>query len=324
MPCPWLDEQNAANVLKHGGVVAIPTETVYGLAGNAFDSKALAKIFEAKNRPTFDPLILHIASVGDLSLLAKNVPEKAKKLAEKFWPGPLTMVLPKKEEVPDLATSGLLTVAVRFPLHKKAQEIIKLAGVPLAAPSANLFKHISPTTANHVYEQLKDRIDGIVDGGACSVGVESTIVSFANETPELLRPGAITLEMLESVIGKVIYKKSTSAPGKAALAPGMLDTHYKPNVPLFYGVLPEGIKLPERTVRIAFGNQKNQIPETLNLSRTGNFVEATANLYAYMHLLDLPENKLILVDPIPKTGLGLALNDRLSRASLKDFSALNS
>lgn len=317
MPKEWMSPEAAARVLQAGGVVAIPTETVYGLAGDCFNSSALAKIFEAKGRPTFDPLILHIASLEEVERLASVFPEKARTLAEKFWPGPLTMVLPKRPEVPDLATSSLPTAAIRFPVHSVAQQIIRLAGVPLAAPSANLFKHVSPTTAEHVAEQLEGRIDGIVDGGPCAVGVESTIVSFADDVPTLLRPGAITLEMLQETVGEVRVKTSTSKPGQAMAAPGMMDSHYKPRVPLYYGKIPAGYKLPEHTVRIAFGTAEGPVPATLNLSEKGDLLEATANLYAHMHTLDDPGNDLILVDEIPLEGLGRALNDRLGRASIK-------
>lgn len=319
MPKEWMSPQAAADILKAGGVVAIPTETVYGLAGDCFNSSALAKIFAAKGRPTFDPLILHIASLEEIDRLASKFPAAARTLAEKFWPGPLTMVLPKRQEVPDLATSSLPTAAIRFPVHPVAQEIIRLAGVPLAAPSANLFKHVSPTTAEHVAEQLEGRINGIVDGGQCTVGVESTIISFAEEVPTLLRPGAITLEMLQETIGDVQVKSSTSKPGQAMPAPGMMDSHYKPRVPLYYGKIPAGYTLPKHTVRIAFGNSDNVIPATLNLSEKGDLLEATANLYAHMHTLDSEENELIIVDEIPMQGLGLALNDRLGRASIKQL-----
>lgn len=178
---PWTTPEDAARILQNGGIVAIPTETVYGLAGNAYDAKALAKIFEAKKRPHFDPLIVHIAALEELSHVASEIPEMAKKLAEAYWPGPLTLVLPKTERIPELATSGLPTVAVRFPSHPIAQQIIRLAKVPLAAPSANLFQHVSPTSAEHVAEQLGELIDGIVDGGPCGVGVESTIVAFTEK-----------------------------------------------------------------------------------------------------------------------------------------------
>ena len=307
---PWTSVSEAARLLKEGEVVATPTETVYGLAGNAFEPKA-------KERPTFDPLIVHIADIDQLADIAKDIPDEAYKLAEAYWPGPMTIILPKKDCIPDLCTSGLPSVAVRFPSHPVAQAIIKESGLPLAAPSANLFKHVSPTTAEHVAAQLADRIAGIVDGGACSVGVESSIISLAGETPTVLRPGAITPEMFSKVIGNVTVKESTSKPGQAMQAPGQCDTHYRPQVPLYFGEIPEGYKLPARTVRIAFGKQAGAIPATVNLSESGDMTEATSKLYAYMHDLDKPEYDLILVDPIPNTGVGMALNDRLKRASVK-------
>lgn len=321
---PWTSVDEAARLLAAGQVVGIPTETVYGLAGNAYEPKALAQIFAIKERPTFDPLIVHICDVAQLKDVAKDIPEAAYKLAEAYWPGPMTLILPKKDCIPDLCTSALPSVAVRFPSHPVAQEIIRKAGVPLAAPSANLFKHVSPTTAQHVADQLADRgIAGIVDGGPCEVGVESSIISLVGEVPTVLRPGAITPEMVEKVLGKVAIKESTSKPGQPMAAPGQMDTHYRPQVPLFYGKVPEGAKLPAHTVRIAFGNQaapvsdRGPIEATLNLSESGDMLEATAKLYAYMHDLDLPEYDLILVDEIPNVGVGMALNDRLKRASIK-------
>ena len=315
---PWTSVSEAARLLKEGEVVAIPTETVYGLAGNAFEPKALAKIFAAKERPTFDPLIVHIADIAQLTDIAKDIPNSAYKLAEAYWPGPMTIILPKKDCIPDLCTSALPSVAVRFPSHPIAQAIIKESGLPLAAPSANLFKHVSPTTAEHVAAQLADRIAGIVDGGPCSVGVESSIISLVGE-PTVMRPGAITPEMFRKVLGEVKIKESTSKPGQPMLAPGQCDTHYRPQVPLYYGEVPAGYTLPEHTVRIAFGTQTGPIPATVNLSATGDMVEATSKLYAFMHDLDKSEYDLILVDPIPNTGVGMALNDRLKRASIKSL-----
>ncbi len=315
---PWTSVSEAARLLKEGEVVAIPTETVYGLAGNAFEPKALAKIFAAKERPTFDPLIVHIADIAQLTDIAKDIPDSAYKLAEAYWPGPMTIILPKKDCIPDLCTSALPSVAVRFPSHPIAQAIIKESGLPLAAPSANLFKHVSPTTAEHVAAQLADRIAGIVDGGPCSVGVESSIISLVGE-PTVMRPGAITPEMFKAILGEVKIKESTSKPGQPMLAPGQCDTHYRPQVPLYYGEVPAGYTLPEHTVRIAFGSQAGPIPATVNLSATGDMVEATSKLYAFMHDLDKSEYDLILVDPIPNTGVGMALNDRLKRASIKSL-----
>ena len=315
---PWTSVSEAARLLKEGEVVAIPTETVYGLAGNAFEPKALAKIFAAKERPTFDPLIVHIADIAQLTDIAKDIPDSAYRLAEAYWPGPMTIILPKKDCIPDLCTSALPSVAVRFPSHPIAQAIIKESGLPLAAPSANLFKHVSPTTAEHVAAQLADRIAGIVDGGPCSVGVESSIISLVGE-PTVMRPGAITPEMFKAILGEVKIKESTSKPGQPMLAPGQCDTHYRPQVPLYYGEVPAGYTLPEHTVRIAFGTQTGPIPATVNLSATGDMVEATSKLYAFMHDLDNSEYDLILVDPIPNTGVGMALNDRLKRASIKNL-----
>lgn len=316
---PWTSVDDAARLLQDGQVVAIPTETVYGLAGNAYNPDALAKIFAAKERPTFDPLIVHIADIAQLQDIAQDIPDAAYQLAEAYWPGPMTLVLPKKDCIPDLCTSGLPSVAVRFPSHPIAQELIKKSGLPLAAPSANLFKHVSPTTAEHVAEQLSDRIAGIVDGGPCQVGVESAIISLLGETPTILRPGAVTAEMVERVLGSVALGISSSKPGKPMTAPGQCDTHYRPQVPLYYGPITKDFQLPPRTARIAFGNTESPVPETVNLSRTGDLVEATAKLYALMHELDKPEYDLILVDPIPESGLGMALNDRLRRASIKSL-----
>lgn len=316
---PWTSPEAAAEILKNGGIVAIPTETVYGLAGNAYDPKALAKIFEAKKRPHFDPLIVHISAFEELRDVAAEIPEKAQSLAKAYWPGPMTLVLLKTERIPDLATSGLPTVAVRFPNHPVAQKIIRLSGVPLAAPSANLFQHVSPTTAAHVAEQLGNVIDGIVDGGSCEVGVESTIIAFPNGEPVILRPGGITPEMVKEIAGNVTIHASKSNPKGPMPAPGMIDRHYRPQVPLFYGEVPPGANIPKETVRIAFGDQESVIPPTVNLSKSGDLQEATANLYAMMRQMDNPQNKLILVDPIPNVGLGVACNDRLKRAGVRQL-----
>ncbi|NLO23748.1 MAG: threonylcarbamoyl-AMP synthase [Fibrobacter sp.] len=313
----WTSIKEAVRLLQSKEIVAIPTETVYGLAGNALETLALAKIFEAKGRPTFDPLIVHIAEHSTLNEIAQNIPPQAHTLAQAFWPGPLTMVLPKKPCIPDLATSGLPSVAIRFPAHPIAQEIIRLCGFPLAAPSANLFKRLSPTRPEHILEQLGHKISGIVDGGTCSVGVESTIVSFKNETVQILRPGAITPSMIQALVQKVTIQPSNSAPGKAMASPGSMDTHYQPRTPLHYNTKAYPKPLPPNTVRLAFADTQHPLQATLNLSKSGNLLEATANLYDYLHRLDRVPHELILVDPIPNEGLGIALNDRLTRASLK-------
>jgi len=300
----------AAKILRQGGIVAIPTETVYGLAGNAFDEKAVAKIFAIKERPFFDPLIAHIAEIEDLENLAIEIPKNAKLLAEKFWPGPLTLVLPKKEKVPNLTTGGLSTVAVRMPKKQIARDIIKLAGFPLAAPSANKFQHLSPTSAEHVLEQLSGKIDGIVNGGVCEIGVESTVVGFENDIPVIYRPGAVTKEMIGEFLGKILSPKSDSI-----LSPGMLEKHYSPNtllclelpseVPPNCGLLAFG-KLPENAAHFA---------KILNLSAKENLTESAANLYGMLHELDSCKLNKIYAILLPPVGIGVAINDRLTKAA---------
>lgn len=221
--------KEAAGVIRRGGAVAFPTETVYGLGANAFDEKAAARVFEIKRRPYFDPLIAHIADRERLGELVINVPGAARKLIDAFWPGPLTVVLPKKPAVPDIVTAGLPGAAVRLPSNDIARRLIRAAGVPIAAPSANLFGSVSPTTAEHVREQLGSSVDMIIDGGECTVGIESTIVSFMGDQPMLLRPGGTALEDIEAVVGKV------EIPGNGELvsqSPGRSGTHYATSTPL--------------------------------------------------------------------------------------------
>jgi L-threonylcarbamoyladenylate synthase len=302
----YISINEAAKILRKGGIVAIPTETVYGLASNAFDETAVAKIFAVKERPFFDPLIAHIAEIEELESLAAEIPEKARLLAEKFWPGPLTLVLPKKENVPNLTTGGLSTVAVRMPQKQIARDIIKLAGFPLAAPSANKFQHLSPTSPEHVLEQLSGKIDGIVDGGVCEIGVESTVVGFKNDTPVIYRPGAVTKEM----IGEILIDNGQEKP-----SPGMLEKHYSPNtllclelpseVPPNCGLLAFG-ELPENAVHFA---------KALNLSANANLTEAAANLYGMLHELDSCGLSKIYATLLPPVGVGVAINDRLTKAA---------
>jgi L-threonylcarbamoyladenylate synthase len=233
------DIQRAAEILKNGGLAAFPTETVYGLGADAFNIQALARVFEVKGRPRFDPLIIHIASpdmlegLADLGALSPRLRPLPAKLAAAFWPGPLTLILPKRPEVPDLATAGLPTVAVRFPAHPAAQKLIVLSSGAVAAPSANPFGRLSPTRASHVLESLGNKIDCIIDGGPCSVGVESTVLSLAGtgELPRILRPGGISREQLERVIGPVACGGAAEAPAEV-LSPGMLKSHYAPKTPL--------------------------------------------------------------------------------------------
>ena len=223
--------QTAAAILQNGGLVGIPTETVYGLAANALDGAAVAKIFAAKGRPMDNPLIVHISHFEQIYDLVREVPEAAKKLAKQFWPGPLTIILPKSARIPDEVSAGLDTVAVRFPSHPVARAVIDAAGVPLAAPSGNLSGHPSPTTAAHVMNDMDGRIEAVLDGGPCSVGVESTVVTLAEQPPRLLRPGGITLEQLRGVLGQVEMDDAVLHPladGKRAAPPGMKYKHYSP------------------------------------------------------------------------------------------------
>jgi len=300
--------------LKRNGIVAIPTETVYGLAGNALSETAVAKIFAAKERPFFDPLIVHIAEFDELENLAAEIPKNAKLLAEKFWPGPLTLVLPKKEKVPDLTTGGLSTVAVRMPKKQITRELIKLAGFPLAAPSANMFQHLSPTSAEHVAEQLSGRIDGIVDGGACEIGIESTVVGFENEIPVIYRPGAVTEEMIAVTnyqLSTINYQLDTSV---ANASPGMLKKHYSPNTSLCLELPSE---VPPNSGLLAFGKlpvNASCFAKILNLSENANPTEAAANLYGMLHELDSCGLDRIFAVLLPEMGLGNAINDRLLKA----------
>jgi len=227
-----MDEESiykASEIIKRGGLVAFPTETVYGLGADAFNPIAVARVFEVKRRPYFDPLIVHIGDQSEINKLFKAIPYNVKRLIECFWPGPLTIVLFKKDNVPDIVTSGLQTVAVRMPRHEMALKLIKLSGTPIVGPSANSFGYLSPTTAEHVREQLGDQIDFILNGGPCEVGVESTIISFVEEKPKLLRPGGIPLEEIESILGKVEIDVNNH---KNPSAPGMLPKHYAPRTPI--------------------------------------------------------------------------------------------
>ncbi len=306
----YISINKAAEILKGGGIVAIPTETVYGLAGNAFDETAVAKIFAAKERPFFDPLIVHIAEFGEIEELVAEIPKNAKILAEKFWPGPLTLVLPKKDKVPNLTTGGLSTVAVRMPKKQIARDIIKLAGFPLAAPSANMFQHLSPTSAEHVFEQLGGRIDGIVDGGACEVGIESTVIGFENETPIIYRPGGVAMEM----IGHPVSFAATPLKEGNLISPGLLEKHYSPNTPLCLELPNE---IPPNSGLLAFGKlpeNSSRFAKILNLSENGNPIEAAVNLYGMLHKLDSCKLSKIFATLLPKAGLGNAINDRLLKA----------
>jgi L-threonylcarbamoyladenylate synthase len=300
----------AARVLGDGGLAAFPTETVYGLGADATDGAAVARLYAAKGRPRFNPLIAH---VGDLAaarqLAAFNA--DAELLARTFWPGPLTLVLPKAANctVSQLATAGLDTIAVRVPDHPVAREILAALGRPVVAPSANQSGHVSPTTAAHVLADLDGRVDLIIDGGPASVGVESTIVSCIG-APTLLRPGGLPREAIERALGHALAD-DVSSPDDAPLAPGMLVSHYAPKTPLRLDA--RGLNPGEAL--LAFGPDAPRATKTLNLSPAGDLVEAAANLFSHLRALDAAGATAIAVMPIPHDGLGEAINDRLARAA---------
>jgi len=307
--------EQAAKIIRKGGIIAFPTETVYGLGADAFNALAVARIFEVKGRPYFDPLIVHVANPADVEKLVKEIPPSAKKLMERFWPGPLTVVLLKVNNIPDIVTAGLRTVAIRMPNHPMALSLIKESRCPIAAPSANPFGYLSPTTAEHVREQLGDRVDLILDGGPCPVGVESTIVSFLEGKAKLLRPGGVPLEEIESIIGRV-----EGGPTDDRLsAPGMLPRHYAPRTPIVLDWNEKNIEFykNKNIGMLAFREKENhlKISHTEVLSKKGDMREAAANLFAAIRRLDALNLELILAEPIPEIGLGRAIMDRLRRAS---------
>jgi len=309
----------AARLLREEALVAIPTETVYGLAGNAFSEKAVAEIFSVKQRPVFDPLIVHAGGVEALWALATDIPEKARQLAEQFMPGPLTLLLPKCDRIPDLVTAGSAWVALRIPAHPVAQALLQALEFPLAAPSANPFGYISPTTAAHVEAQLGDKIPYILDGGPCRVGLESTIVGFPEgQLPVVYRKGGLSVEAIEQVVGKVAVRAHSSSNPQA---PGMLKSHYAPRVPLVVGdrVSLSTAYAGRRTGVLSFRTRWEGIPAEWQelLSPGGDYAEAARNLFAAMRRLDNLELDILLAEWLPEEDLGSAINDRLRRAAAK-------
>lgn len=336
----------AAAMIRGGDLVAFPTETVYGLGANALDGQAVARIYEAKGRPSFNPLIAHFCDVAQMQDYIA-LPDRAKEwfdtLAHHIWPGPLTLIVSRAEEckISELATAGLETVAVRIPAHLVARDLIKQAGVPIVAPSANLSGTISPTTPAHVAEGLGDKVGMILAGGACTVGLESTVLDLSEEKPVILRPGAVTKEQMEELLNTEIFYiiqdkrekdaegadkgASQDVSGEAVKAPGMLLKHYAPSIP----VRLNAVDLEPGEALLAFGSDKfmgikgggaaKDLPEEQrrNLSEEGDLNEAAANLFSMMRALDKPENKGIAVMSIPDEGLGVAINDRLRRAAQK-------
>ena len=321
--------KRAAGILRAGGVVAFPTETVYGLGADAGNSAAVRQIFEIKRRPAFNPLIVHIASPDQLGSVAdlksdERAAARAKKLL-RFWPGPLSMVLPRQAGICKEVTAGLDTVAVRMPRHDTALQLLAAADLPIAAPSANLFTTVSPTTAAHVEESFAGKLEMIIDGGPCQVGVESTIVSLLHEQVEILRPGGITMEEMQEALGPgekvVLHQKAAAAEGSGAImAPGMLKVHYAPRTPLaFRGSIAKS-DLPRRTGLISFRRPdadelEIQFEHIISLSDEGDLSKVAARLFSAIREMDSLGLELVLIDTCPETGLGLAIMDRLKRAA---------
>jgi L-threonylcarbamoyladenylate synthase len=307
----------AAEILRAGGLVAFPTETVYGLGADASDPAAAARIFAAKGRPSFDPLIVHVPAAAAAFALWSEIPPAAEALARRFWPGPLTLVLPKREAVPDIVTSGLPTAAVRVPAHPVAAGLLRAAEVPVAAPSANRFSRPSPTDAAAVEAELGGAVELILDGGPTTVGVESTVVGFPEGRPTVLRPGGVTLEQLRELVPDMAVLARGGRPGLAS--PGLLDKHYAPATPM--RLLPTD-EVPDpptglRTGLLCLTRPANadRFAVVEQLSAAGDLTQAAARLFAAIRRLDAAGLDLIFAAPVPETGLGLAIMDRLRRAS---------
>ncbi len=311
------DISKAITLLNEDELVAIPTETVYGLAGNIFSKKAIKSIFETKQRPHFNPLIVHIPSADYLENVVDVIPEKAQLLAEYFWPGPITLVLKKKSTIPDLITAGKDTVAVRVPNHPMTLKLLRELDFPLAAPSANPFNRISPTTAQHVEDYFKNQIQMILDGGPCKNGIESTIIGFENEEPIIYRLGSTSIEAIEEVVGKISLKnKKDIAPD----APGMLERHYAPKTKTILTDNPQKSIVTYQNQRIGlllFNDILNDdgIDFKIILSEEKNLQEAASKLYDALHQLDRQNLDIIIAKRLPNYGLGKSINDRLERAT---------
>lgn len=315
---PSTDDQivSAARILTRGGLVAFPTETVYGLGGNALDARAVARIFAAKQRPSFDPLITHIADLETLHRIAEIDDERIMLAAERFWPGALTLIVPKRPCIPDLVTSGLPTMAVRIPDHPVARALIRASSGAVAAPSANPFGYLSPTTAAHVQAQLGERVDLILDGGPCPIGVESTVLDLTVPIPLILRPGGIPMEALRALFADVaVLDRATAVP----TAPGQLAMHYAPRTPLH--IVDDMADLPNaaKAGALVFGKVRvDGFRAVRNLSPASDPVQAAANLFTMLHELDRePGVQVIYALRISADGLGLAVMDRLFKASQK-------
>lgn len=312
------DIQFAKQLLQNNELVAIPTETVYGLAANAFNELAIASIFKTKNRPTFDPLIVHTFHIEKVNDFVTHIPPQLLKLAHAFWPGPLTLLLPKKKNIPDLVTSGLNRVAVRIPNHPLALQLLSQLQFPLAAPSANPFGYISPTTAIHVQNQLGEKIPYILDGGACHVGLESTIVGEEDGEIIIYRLGGLSIEAIKQVVGNVTVQLNQSSNPKA---PGQLKSHYAPLKPIFLtsDFIFNSESLKQKIGLLCFGENllNDHFSVIKNLSPTSNYEEAAINLFSYLRELDDADVDVIVCHLLPEENLGSAINDRLKRAASK-------
>ncbi|AGC76528.1 L-threonylcarbamoyladenylate synthase [Nonlabens dokdonensis] len=311
------DLLKAAEILSKEELVAIPTETVYGLAGNIYSETAIKKIFEMKNRPFFNPLIVHIHSVEQVEDLAVDFPEKAQELAKAFWPGSLTLVLKKNDKVPDLITAGKDTVGIRMPNHSLTLELLRNLDFPVAAPSANPFTHISPTTAQHVKNYFDGKLEMVLDGGNCTNGIESTIVGFENGEPVVYRLGSISVEEIERVVGKVSVRNNKE---QAPNAPGMLEKHYAPRTKTY---LVQDISAfikqhPDKKIGLLLHSTDHEsfdVSSITYLSKTGNLKEAASRLYSAMHEMDQLDLDMIIAQRLPDYDLGKSINDRLERAT---------
>lgn len=321
------DIEYARTLLMNDRLVAIPTETVYGLAANGLSSDAVLKIYEVKNRPSFNPLILHVSDIRQARELVERFPEKALLLARKFWPGPLTLVLKKKSIVPDIVTAGLDTVGIRVPAHRLTLQLLKSLHFPLAAPSANPSGYVSPTTPRHVAAQLGDKVDYILDGGRCKVGIESTIVKVTESECIVLRLGGIEPERIAAVAGVRLRQLKVKHEDKPE-SPGMMAAHYAPKKKLVLGDIEKntrkycGKKIGVLSFRqrwhrrmLASGMYDAALAMALVLSPSGDLHEAARNLFSFLRKLDESEAEIILAEPVPDEGLGRAINDRLRRAA---------
>jgi len=325
----------AASLIQAGQVVAFPTETVYGLGANAMDANAVEKIFIAKGRPSNDPLIVHLADARDLKKVAIDIPEMVVKLGEKFWPGPLTLVVPKAQCIPPNVTAGLDTVAVRVPNHPVALALIRASHTPIAAPSANKFSGVSPTSAQHVYQDLKNRISLILDGGSTSIGVESTVLDCTCWPPQVLRPGGISLEELRAFLGDVGIYENSDNKNKVVQSPGMLDKHYSPKAKLYYFLsadphnyqtfflnsIEKELKACQKIGVLVIQEDKDWFDqnypdiEIIILGDRGNLNQIATNLYAGLRAMDEKNVDSIFIHDFGTQGVGLAIRDRLIRAA---------